>query len=45
MSHEAIPLLADALAPFQPWWDDDRVEDILMQRPDEWKASPFWPPR
>jgi type IV secretory pathway ATPase VirB11/archaellum biosynthesis ATPase len=35
MSHEAIPLLADALSPFQPWWDDDRVEDILMQRPEE----------
>jgi type IV secretion system protein VirB11 len=35
MSHEAIPLLADALAPFQPWWEDDRVEDILMQRPEE----------
>ena len=35
MSHEAVSLLADALSPFQSWWDDDHVEDILMQRPQE----------
>jgi type IV secretion system protein VirB11 len=35
MTHEAVPLLADALAPFQQWWEDDTVEDILMQQPEE----------
>ena len=33
--HEATPLLAHVLAPFQAWWDDPAVEDILMQRPRE----------
>jgi type IV secretion system protein VirB11 len=35
MTHEAIPLLNDALSPIQQWWEDDTVEDILMQRPEE----------
>ncbi len=33
--HEAIPLLKHALAPFDQWWDDPDVEDILINRPNE----------
>jgi type IV secretion system protein VirB11 len=33
--HEALPLLSHILAPFDAWWQDPTVEDILMQRPNE----------
>jgi type IV secretion system protein VirB11 len=33
--NEALPLLNEALAPFQAWWADEAVEDILINRPGE----------
>ncbi|UEM08133.1 P-type DNA transfer ATPase VirB11 (plasmid) [Skermanella rosea] len=33
--HEAIPLLSHALEPFQQWWSDPSVEDIMCQKPNE----------
>jgi hypothetical protein len=33
--NEALPLLDEALAPFQAWWADEAVEDILINRPGE----------
>lgn len=35
LEHEAIPLLQHALAPFNGWWADPSVEDILINRPGE----------